>query len=315
MAKADVGPLAYTPLATGSAQPYRQDSRISPDGQTVVFGSRAALTGYDNIDQQTGAADSEVFIYRADANGGNGQLVCASCNPSGRRPTGQMVPLEGLSSEVNTAAGAIPAYATELYGSRVATDDGERVIFDSYEALVPQDTNGKEDVYEWEAPGSGTCTVESVAYSGANGGCISLISSGESPSNSEFVDQSANGRDVFFTTAASLVQQDPGLIDIYDAREGGGFPPPASPAASCEGEACQGPVSPPNEPTPASSSYDGPGNARPTKPTATCSKNAKRSGKQKSCTKKKKTKKKTQKKGQGKKSKRRQTGKVKGGKR
>jgi hypothetical protein len=40
----------------------------------------------------------------------------------------------------------------------------------------------------------------------------------------------------------------------------GGFAqPPAQPAA-CEGEACQGTPSPPNDPTPASSAFQGAGN-------------------------------------------------------
>jgi hypothetical protein len=93
-----------------------------------------------------------------------------------------------------------------------------------------------------------------------NGGCIALISSGESPSDSLVIDSSPDGRDVFFTTNASLLPQDPGLIDIYDARAEGGFPAPAGPLAACEGEACQGPLSPPNDPTPASSSFHGAGN-------------------------------------------------------
>jgi hypothetical protein len=133
----------------------------------------------------------------------------------------------------------------------VISDDGTRVFFNSFDALVAEDTNGMQDVYEWEEQGTGGCQKAD--------GCISLISSGESPKDSEFIDSSPTGRDVFFTTAGSLLPQDPGLIDVYDAREGGGFPQPVAPAA-CEGEACQSPPSPPNPSTPASSSYNGPAN-------------------------------------------------------
>ena len=46
-------------------------------------------------------------------------------------------------------------------------DEGNRVFFDSEVPLVPEDTNGRQDVYEWEREGTGTCT----AASAVNGGC------------------------------------------------------------------------------------------------------------------------------------------------
>lgn len=87
---------------------------------------------------------------------------------------------------------------------------------------------------------------------------MDLISSGQSSEDSTFLDASADGSDVFFSTAESLVAQDFGLIDIYDARVGGGLPGPPVPKAPCEGEACQSPASAPEFPTPGSSSYKGP---------------------------------------------------------
>ena len=150
------------------------------------------------------------------------------------------------------AAALLPVAANQLYYPRVISDDGGRLYFNSFDALVPRDTNGAMDVYQWEAQGKGDCTEVD--------GCVRLISSGESPSDSSFLDASADGSDVFFTTNAGLVVQDPGLIDIYDAREGGGFPPPPVPPAECEGEACQNPLVPPTDTTPASASFAGPGN-------------------------------------------------------
>jgi hypothetical protein len=122
---------------------------------------------------------------------------------------------------------------------------------------VPRDTNAKQDVYEWEEPGTGDCTQASPAYSPPNGGCVSLISSGKSPQDSSFLDASANGEDVFISTSSSLLPQDPGLIDIYDARVGGGFPQPTQ-AAPCQGEACQGAAQNPADITPGSASFVGP---------------------------------------------------------
>jgi len=244
-------------LTPANRMPYKKTSRLSPDGRHLTFTSTARLTGYDNTDQASGKADAEVYVYDAEAE----ELHCASCNPTGQRPAGREVLIEAAPvGSGNWAAALLPTYTTELYGTRVISEDGSRVFFNSYDALLSNDTNGVADVYEWEAPGSGDCTEESRAFHATNGGCLSLISTGESPSDSVFVDASADARDVFFTTASSLAPQDPGLIDIYDAREGGGLPSPAGRAPACEGEACQGPLAPPNDPTPASSSFEGAGN-------------------------------------------------------
>jgi hypothetical protein len=251
----------YSPIAK---LPYKHVSRVSRDGSAVAFMSLASLTGYENIDVVNGKPDAEVFVYRADANGGAGALSCASCNPSGQLPEGQPLILENTPTSIQGAA-LLPPPESELYGTQVISADGRFVFFNSYEAMLPRDTNGVADVNQWEAPGSGECSEGSPSYSPLNGGCISLISSGESPSDSEFVDASPSGADVFFATASSLVAQDPGLIDIYDARQPlaghpAGFPPPPNPPAACEGEACQGPLAPPDDPTPASSAFEGPGN-------------------------------------------------------
>jgi hypothetical protein len=243
-------------LSPVAFEPHKKTSRVTPDGRAVAFMASAQLTGYDNTDQASGQADNEVYLYDADT----GKLSCASCNPTGQRPSGRDVKVEGQAAGLNWSAALLPRPLVELYGTRVISADGSRLFFDSYEALVPRDTNGKADVYEWETPGSGDCEESSPTYSPPNNGCLSLISSGQSPTDSEFVDASADATDVFFTTSSSLLPQDPGLIDIYDARAGGGYPAPPEPTPACEGEACQGPLAPPNDPTPGSSSFDGAGN-------------------------------------------------------
>ena len=86
------------------------------------------------------------------------------------------------------------------------------MFFDSFDALTPSDTDGSEDVYEWEAPGAGSCSESSSAYRPVNGGCLFLISSGTSPETSEFLDADPGGGNVFFSTLASLLPQDPGLV-------------------------------------------------------------------------------------------------------
>ncbi len=215
------------PPATGTA-------RVSPDGTRLAFLSKAPLTGYDNTDRNTGEPDSEVFLYDATANGGAGALSCASCRRDGTRP-------EGPSTIPGAIANGAGPDATQAYKPRVLTDGGRRLFFDSRDALVTQDTNNDDDVYEWEAQGTGSCAQA--------GGCLQLISSGRSEDGASFVDASESGRDAFFLTDGSLVESDPGAVDLYDAREGGGFPVPPKPIP-CEGDACQPLPSPPEDPTP-----------------------------------------------------------------
>jgi hypothetical protein len=260
-----------SPISLG---PSNRTARMSPDGEQIAFMSVGRLTGYDNTDAASKQADAEVFLYDATADGGAGKLICASCNPSGVRPTGQPLPqLQGAPSLL-WAAARIPYFESSLYGQRVLSEDGRRLYFNSHEGLVSRDTNGQEDVYQWEAVGSGSCqSTASPSYSPPNGGCLDLISSGESPNGSELVDIGTNGDDVFFKTSSGLLPQDSGLIDIYDARVNGGFPLPENPPAPCEGEACAPPAVAPNDPTPSSSAFHGAGNPAPEgKPRKGCAK-------------------------------------------
>ncbi len=70
---------------------------------------------------------------------------------------------------------------------RYLLDDG-RLFFDSEDALLAQASNGKQNVYEYEPAGDGSCAGES------EGGCLSLISTGTSSEDSFFMDASANGK-------------------------------------------------------------------------------------------------------------------------
>lgn len=69
---------------------------------------------------------------------------------------------------------------------------------------------------------------------------------------------------MFFTTRAQLLPEDQDdLVDLYDAREEGGFPPPVPPTL-CTGEGCKpAPSLAPVFPGAASSSFSGPGNLIP----------------------------------------------------
>lgn len=246
----------FTGLSPVALQPLAHTARVSADGGATAFMSAARLTGYDNADAASpGKADAEVFLYEADANEGTGELVCASCNPSGARPRGTLTHEGPLLVQ---AAAKIPVPQNMLYPGRELSADGRRLFFESFDPLSPRDTNGQKDVYQWEAPGEGGCSAASPTYSPRNRGCVDLISSGQSPRESSFLDASPDGADVFFATLAGLLPQDPGLVDVYDAREGGGLPAPPGEAPPCEAEACQHPAPAPPAATPASEAYEGP---------------------------------------------------------
>jgi hypothetical protein len=226
-------------LSTGE-----RTARVTADGRYLVFMSDAHLTNYDNRDANSlsGARDEEVYLYDAVSGG----LTCISCNQNGSRPIG----LSGIPG--GTAWRTVGELGT--YQSRVLSKDGSHVFFDSSDALVSQDVNGVQDVYEWERGGVGTCHRES--------GCIFLISGATSSSDSSFVDANAEGSDVFFVTRAELVGQDTDqLRDLYDARVSGGFPPPPPTTPPCDGDGCLPSASMPVTVEPlASTTFSGVGN-------------------------------------------------------
>jgi hypothetical protein len=223
----------------GDYPPTTGTARVSADGTHVLFLSKQPLTGYDNTDQQGGRPDSEVFLWNTQG-GGGGTLTCVSCNPTNERPIGPSS-IPGAYGDGSQAAAGAGEIVTDSYKPRDLSEDGDRVFFNSGDALVPQDTDNRPDAYEWEGDGEGSCA--------RGGGCLNLISGGRSPEGATFLDASASGSDAFFITDASLVRSDPGAIDLYDAREGGGFPEPTSPIA-CEADACQSIPPEPEDPTP-----------------------------------------------------------------
>ncbi len=215
---------AYSDVAN---QPFFHVAKTTPNGRNFIFISGNPLTGFDNADAASGEPDEEVFRYDADAN----QINCISCSPAGARPQGRNLVVPGEARQ--WAAAMIPAGQTQLYTPRAQSDDGDRVFFTSYTDLLPRDRNGLADVYEWEAVNTERCTAASPAFSAFNSGCVYLISTGDSTADSVFVDSSPDGRDAFFSTEESILRQDPGEIDIYDARVGGGFEQPSE-VKSCD---------------------------------------------------------------------------------
>ncbi len=264
-------------IATG-VEEYSQFGieQTSPDGKWLAFESEKSLTGYDNT-AASGACEAtvacpELFLYSAGSGAGPGVLACASCNPTGERPV---------------AGGGVArrreAYleAVGLFPSRRVLTGAGQVFFETTEALVPSDTNGQRDVYEYE------------------GGGTHLISSGTSSFETALESVSESGNDVFFRSNQSLVPQDDqeGQLVTYDARVDGGFAEPLAPLPCTTADACR--AATPPQPSvygePASQTFSGIGNLTPpaavtpkkvTKKTAKCKKGFAENGKGK-CNKKK----------------------------
>ncbi len=237
------GDLAYVAPAGGPAPGIQisinsaSGTAISPDGSVFVF--RSADSELNSID---GQQNGDTFqFYRYDDN--NRSLVCASCPPDGSVPRADA-----------ESAGADDEYYLGVNGS--ALDRDGDFVFGTPTPLVPEDQNTAAagqipshgaDIYEWRD------------------GRLSLITDGKTESKGktapQFAGMSPSGRDVFFTQAAALT---PDAIDtsthLYDARIGGGFDF-SSASPPCSLEACQGtPLPPPNDATPSSLSFSGPGN-------------------------------------------------------
>ncbi len=192
-------------------------SRSTVDGSVFVFQSRANLVDYDGNDGTE--------IYRYDS--ATDAVLCISCNPTESAASS--------SAQLQTPLPA-PFEPFPPLNSRVKianlTTDGQTVFFQSGDRLVPRDVDGKVDVYEWRAQGKDGCAAE--------GGCLALISSGESAQDDYLYAMTPDGHDVFIETADILAPQDPdGAWSIYDARVGGGFAAPLV-SGPCGGDACQG---------------------------------------------------------------------------
>jgi hypothetical protein len=217
-------------IAPATPRAQMSPARATASGSVFAFTTGAAIPGFNH--------GSVLQVYRYDV--AAGKLSCVSCPPDGIAPTGDA----HLSNDDILGPPFSPD--GELVGTRGMSVDGRRVFVDTLDALVPRDTNGRRDVYEWTPNG------------------VSLISSGRSSVDSVLLDSSVSGDDVFFATSEGLDPGDTDLsYDVYDARVGGGFKR-ADVSASCVSDGCQGaPTRPSSLPASGSTSFVGSGNEQP----------------------------------------------------
>jgi hypothetical protein len=196
-------------------------SRSSASGQTLIFESRNDLT------EQSPIAVAQIYRYDA----AEETLDCISCDPR------ETAASSGASLQTVAVIEGAPEPLSVFALIPNLSSDGQRAFFQTSEALLPRDTDGVQDVYEWEADGQGSCSVA--------GGCLYLISSGESARDNYLYGASASGRDVFVWTTDLLLRRDADSTpSIYDARVNGGFPETEE-EEPCEGEGCRPNLSPP----------------------------------------------------------------------
>jgi hypothetical protein len=243
-------------------------SRVSTNGRVLVFRSAFKLS---DVDDEEGSRD----FYRYDAD--SGRFTCLTCDPTGHGGGGGSL-ANGTLEHSNTSSFS---YSAQPFLTRNLSPDGKRFFFQTANKLVPADVNGDQecpvsdpslgrggacrDVYEWEAPGKGSCTLTSGAYSPVNEGCLYLLSAGTGAYPSSIADTSESGDTVFIFSRDQLVPSDQDAqLDIYAAKVDGGLASQhAVRPAACEGDACRGASSHAPDSTGAGSAvFEGPGNPK-----------------------------------------------------
>jgi hypothetical protein len=213
----------------------------TPGGGYLLFIDSAKLTSYENEGHQ----EAYVYDHKTD------QVICVSCQPSGLSPgPGALSPddeanlIDQFYANEDDDASFYPQAPPFITGEGV--EEGSRAVFETTASLVPEDTNGIEDVYEWVLLGHHGCTEASATYGADIDGCVYLLSSGlgtgsvtfHGVSGAHLVGASTDLKDVDIETDEAATPETDNASHIYDLREEGGFP--FSPARfGCEPGACQ----------------------------------------------------------------------------
>jgi hypothetical protein len=209
---------------------------LSESGRYLSFTddsqSRAASLGVDNISPGcprpfVGGAGpcTEVYVFDADEPDPAKRLACASCRTDGLPPVSEAGdPGSLIPDRPQTQPGR---HSFMAHQSRMVAEDGT-VLFTTYDGLVAEDGNGLKDVYAYRD------------------GAVRLVSRAMPGHNSRFLDASADGKAIFFSTSDPIAPTDTDKsVDIYMTRVGAGHPytaPVRVPA--CAGNDCRGPVAP-----------------------------------------------------------------------
>jgi hypothetical protein len=198
--------------------------RLSTNGRYLAFtdnSSPLVQFGTDNFSARcptmfgTPGPCDNVYLYDFDAD----ELTCATCRPGSGPPSGN------AGDPLNKNEGAA---RLNTYHSRIVADDGT-VFFTSPDGLVSEDGNGLDDVYAYRD------------------GQLRLVSRAAQGMRARFLDATANGKTVFFSTDDPIVGTDNDRsVDIYMTKEGAGYPYTAPVVVPpCSGEDCRESFTPP----------------------------------------------------------------------
>ena len=190
--------------------------QVTPSDGRMAFLTASRVTSYKS------AGHTEMYIYDPAAQ----EVKCISCLPSGTSP------------------------ASDVYASSdglFMADDG-RAFFSTADPLVPEDTDGLRDVYEYV---EGHAQLISSGTSAKDANPNVLLHTNPELFTSGLVGVSAEGTNAYFTTYDSLVGQDRNgsQLKFYDARTDGGFPYLAPPAPCEAADECHGESSVRESPT------------------------------------------------------------------
>ncbi len=208
-------------LAAGGHGMQYLVARVSSDGEYLLLASDLSLTGYDNLDVQTGEPDPELFEYRQSTE----TLTCVSCDPTGQPPDqpSAQSPFSNGGPFLEVHTSSIP---------RNLLDDG-RVFFDSATPLTSTAAREAVNAYVWAPQGFEGCA--------AGGGCVSILDTTVGRFDTYVVGASEDGENVYISTAARLAPEDgDGSRDLYDVRvDGGKLYLPPTPGCEEDGLPCQ----------------------------------------------------------------------------
>ncbi len=205
-------------------QTEKPQTRVTPDGDFLVFASHARLTTDDESNGE------QLFEYDASTKA----LVRISVS--------EKVEGKSYATNGNVENGL---ESPSLDSENGISENGKIVIFGSKAALSPRSfaafASGCASVYEYSWEGAQSPT-EGEVHLVSDGKDIVQENEGACGDSVGGVD--ASGEDVFFATLDPLTREDGDTLrDVYDARVNGGRLPPAQPAG-CVGEGCQQSSSP-----------------------------------------------------------------------
>lgn len=232
---------SYTQTQAGYGQEKANMPVSTPDGAHLLFLDPTSL-----VESFNSGGDLEAYVYDAETKTEPARVTCISCNPAGAPEQTDEQGRGVRLIDKNHVVVAEPRFVTP--SPPFISDDGDRAVFETTEALVPWDTNGTEDVYEWSRVNTNGCTAISATYAGVDGGCLYLLSSGlgeEGPNTSGVTDgthlvgASENLKDVYMQSGEAFLSGLDNGVHVYDVRVDGGFPQHIPPIHGCEAGQCQ----------------------------------------------------------------------------